>query len=209
MKLTKEIRREQAQLRRDEIVQRLELNAKKSGELVEFLGADEFEASLAATDILLKRGSETLDALLAGIRHSNGRIRASCALLMDHLGDDRCSESLCEALKGDPLEAVRRCALHSLACQACKATPLTCDLIEPILNAALSDRSKQVRRRALQYLVGQPPDARVVEVMNRILRTDRDDTILLRAERALEWHRPSLIQNGIGSDAHSHAPTQS
>jgi HEAT repeat protein len=158
-------------------------------QLVELLGDDDFQVAGAASDALFTRGKAALDALIDGLKHVNGRVRASCALLMDHLGDDRCAEPLCHALRHDPLEAVRRCALHSLACQNCKECPLQADVIGPILEAALTDRSKQVRRRALQYLVGQRPDARVLAAVETIRQKETDPVLLLRARRALEWHQ--------------------
>lgn len=167
---------------------RQNVEAWNTEELVDLLGGGDWETSRAAWHALFARGKATLDALVAGLSHPSGRVRADCALLMDHLGDDRCVEPLRRVLRGDPLEAVRRCALHSLACQDCKECPLNTDVTGPIIEAALTDRSVAVRRRAAQYLVGQRPDARVVAAMKTIQETQTDPILLRRAGRALRWH---------------------
>lgn len=188
MQHTRREKRQQARERREEIARQWEMDASPTPQLVEWLGEDDFEVSAAAYDVLFARGKLTLDALVEGLKHPLGRVRASCALLMDHLGDDRCTEPLRHALKHDPLEAVRRCALHALACQNCKECPLQADIIAPLLEAALTDRSKQVRRCAVQYLVGQRPDGRVIAAMRRLMEQERDPVLLVRAQRALHWH---------------------
>lgn len=185
-------RREEAQQRQAQAAESRQMQMRPTVQLVEWLGEDDFSTASASYNVLLERGQETLDALVTGLKHANGRVRASCALLMDHLGDDRCAEPLRLALQNDPLEAVRRCALHALACQNCKACPLQADIIAPLLLAALTDRSKQVRRRAVQYLVGQRPDGRVVIAMQALLERETDSVLLLRARRALDWHEQAF-----------------
>lgn len=159
-----------------------------SAELIEHLRATGSIEALAAWDTLMNRSKEALDALLNGLCHANGTVRAACALLRDHLGDDRCVEPLRRTLKTDPLESVRRCALHSLVCQECKECPLNANIIAPIMEAALTDRSLAVRRRAVQYLVGQKCDARVADAARRMLEKEADSALLSRARRALAWH---------------------
>ena len=184
----KQLRRQQAHNQRDHAAQAYEMDRLCAKQLVILLGDEDFPTTSAAYETLLAQGKPALDALIDGMNHSSGKVRASCALLMDHLGDDRCIEPLSRILKTDPLEAVRRCALHSLACQNCKVSPLQADIIPLILDAALSDRSKQVRRRAVQYLVGQNPDQRVVEAMHILISQSDDSSLVERAERARAWH---------------------
>lgn len=191
MENAKRLRQQQAQHQRAHAAQAHDMDRMSAKQLVVLLGDEDFPTTSAAYEMLLARGKFTLDALIDGLNYSSGKVRASCALLMDHLGDDRCTEPLMRILKTDPLEAVRRCALHSLACQNCKALPLQADIILPILEAALSDRSKQVRRRAIQYLVGQPSDQRVVEAMDILIaqiNQSNDPIFLERAKRARDWH---------------------
>lgn len=115
-------------------------------------------------------------------------MRRVCASLLDHLADPTAAEPLARVLKHDPIEAVRRNALHSLSCHDCKSVPLGVDVIGSLVDAALSDRSLAVRRRAVQYLVGQTPDSRAADAMQVILDADTDPILLRRAQIALGWH---------------------
>lgn len=190
MKTTRKQRemRERQQAEKRVLAQQLGMEALTPSQLVERLADENFQITRVAWDTLLTRGTAALDALAAGLNHPNRVIRRECALLMDHLGDDRCVEPLRLAMRHDPIEAVRRNAMHSLACQGCKACPLNTDVVGALLEAALADRSKQVRCRAWQYLVGQEQDARVVAAVDAIREMEQDPIILLRAERALAWH---------------------
>ncbi|GEM_PF-930984 len=188
MKNAKRLLQEQAQHQRNLAAKAHRMDQISAGQLVALLGNDAFPTASAAYETLMAHGKSTLDSLLNGLNHPNGKVRASCALLMDHLGDDRCAEPLIRVLKTDALEAVRRCALHSLACQRCKECPLETDVIAPILDAAMSDRSKQVRRRAVEYLSTQNPDPRVVEAMRLLISRESDPIIKKRAERTLTFH---------------------
>jgi len=159
--------------------------------LVELTGGD-WETMRAACRILLARGAPALEAVMAGLEHPNWRVRRCCASLLDHLADARAAGPLAHVLKHDPIEAVRRNALHSLSCHDCKAVPLGVDVIGPLVDAALTDRSLAVRRRAWQYLVGQPPDARVVAAARSVLGSETDQALLRRAHRALDWHTAGM-----------------
>lgn len=64
-----------------------------------------------------------VDGSLAGLRSQNARVRYDCAGALDHLADERCAEPLW-LLLSDPVPRVRRAALHSLSCEACKIVPL-------------------------------------------------------------------------------------
>ncbi len=185
-------KREQAALQMRAAAEQQRMPTMTSAQLVELLADPHRPTAEAAFDILNGRGTQALDAFLVGLAHPNGKIRAVSALLLDHHGDDRCAEPLRHALRHDPLEAVRRCAMHALACQGCKACPLQTDIIGALLESAFQDRSLQVRRRAVQYLVGQKPDARVVTGAQTLLATERDPILLLRARRMLEWHSSAI-----------------
>lgn len=156
-------------------------------EWVEKTGGD-WEPMRVACRVLFERGQSALPAVTVGLSHPNWRVRRACAALLDHLADPTAAEPLARVLKHDPIEAVRRNALHSLSCHDCKSVPLGVDVIGPLVDTALHDRSLAVRRRAVQYLVGQPPDSRVVDAMTAILAAETDPTLLQRARRALAWH---------------------
>ncbi len=129
-----------------------------------------------------RQDSEAIPALLAGLAHPNGKIRAACALLLDHVAADRCVEPL--------LRAVRRCALHSLICDGCKECPLNTDVISALLEVAMTHRSVAVRRRAVFYLSMQRPDARVTPFLHNLLATEQDAILRRRAQNALKQHPP-------------------
>jgi HEAT repeat protein len=149
--------------------------------------ADEFVAG-SARQALLERGRAVLPALTHGLlHHADARVRAACALLLDHLGDATCVTALIQAIENDPVEAVRRCALHALVCDGCKTCPLAADVVTPLIRCALTDRSLAVRRRAVFYLGRLPAagDVRSIAALHTILQSERDPILLGRARRAL------------------------
>lgn len=170
------------------------MNAMDGAVLVERLAQTQGLTEWAATDTLLRRGSESVPALLAGLSHASGKIRATCALLLDHVADDRCISGLLEAIRHDPRESVRRCALHSLVCDGCKECPLTTDIISALIEVAGNDRSVAVRRRAVFYLSQQRPDARVAPFLESLLAKEKDPVLLRRAENALKQHTRELVR---------------
>lgn len=60
--------------------------------------------------------------------------------------------------------------------------------IEALLAAALTDRSKQVRRRALFYLSQQRPDPRVPPALESLLSSETDPILRRRARVVLACH---------------------
>ena len=153
-------------------------------ELIERLGSEEFDQAQAAAERLFQQGGAALAALVAGLSHSNWRVRQQCAGLMDHLGDDRCIEPLRRALH-DPIAGVRRLAIHALGCQPCKLAPLRADIAGLLIERALSDPSIRVRRVAVHMLGLQPYDARAVTALQTLLARETDAPLLSRARRAL------------------------
>lgn len=181
-------KRSEAAARVDEAARARNMDALPPGDLVMILGERDTNVSGAAFGALLARGATaSLPALIHGLdSHASGRVRAACALLMDHLADARCVAPLTRAIKSDPIEAVRRCALHSLACDGCKTCPLPGDVVGPIAQAALGDRSLAVRRRAVFYL-GQRGhgDGRAEVALRTILAGASDADLRRRAQNAL------------------------
>ncbi|MBV9863712.1 MAG: HEAT repeat domain-containing protein [Abitibacteriaceae bacterium] len=192
VKLTQKKKQAQESLQRDigQVAQEHGLASLPGSELVELLAKREGLLEWAAIDTLLKRGSASVPALIAGLSHHKGKIRSTCALLLDHVADDRCVEPLINAIRHDPLEAVRRCALHSLICDGCKECPLTTDVIAILTEVAERDRSLAVRRRAVFYLSQQRPNARVAPFLQNLVETETDTVLLRRAANALQHHQP-------------------
>ncbi len=189
-------KRQQKQQRREEwtaavrqVAREADMEAMAGGELIGFLAGAGGLAEWAATETLLGRGSDSVPALLEGLSHSDGKIRAACALLLDHVADDRCIAPLLHAIRHDPLEAVRRCSLHSLVCDGCKACPLSTDVVNALIETARNDRSLAVRRRAVFYLSQQRPDPRVAPFLESLLAREMDMVLRRRAADALRQHR--------------------
>jgi HEAT repeat protein len=63
--------------------------------------------------------AEAFEALLAGSRHENPRVRWWSVQLLDHVPDSRAVAAFVERLD-DPVPRVRRNAAHALGCAACK-----------------------------------------------------------------------------------------
>ncbi len=138
---------------------------------------------------LLKTGQHAVlvTGLLAGLNHPEPRVRYNCALAMDHLADDRCGEPL-RALLEDAIPRVRRAALHSLSCEACKVAPLPVpgDLIETLIAKANSDPSIRVRRAAVGSLIESCPNTRVSKALAELEITQADADIRRQLKRALK-----------------------
>lgn len=156
-------------------------------QLVELLGAGERHIRSEATGVLFHRGPAALDALMEGLSRPNDLIRRGCVGLMDHLADNRCVLPLFHALQ-DPDEQVRRGALHSLTCQACKPSPLQGDIIEPLIERALTDLSLRIRRVATGVLGDHLPDARAAAALQSLLERETDSVLRSRARQALARH---------------------
>jgi len=156
--------------------------------------------TLAICDAIVARGEQAaiVDALLVGLRHPDARIRFDCAHALDHYADDRCAEPL-HLLLADPVPRVRRMALHSLSCDACKVSPLPTsanvgneagadggpDLAALIVTLALSDPSVNVRRHATSALAACCGDPRALDALRMLVATERDPAILREARWAL------------------------
>ena len=161
-------------------------------ELTERETEQELVARLAERDrawetfnALAARGRAAMGALLGGLEHRDAKIRAACALLLDHIADDRCIEPLLQAMRHDTNEAVRRCAMHALVCDGCKECPLNTDVVGALIESAQEDRSRAVRRRAVFYLSQQRPDARTGPALAALLAGEADPIVRDRAGRAL------------------------
>jgi hypothetical protein len=142
----------------------------------------------ALRDYLVEQGtySRLVDALLAGVDHTQPRVRFLVAQAMDHFADDRCVAPLRTMLK-DAVPRVRWAALHSLSCEECKLTPIAQndDLVELVSELALHDPSVRVRRVAAYSLGGSCYDPRAVAALEQLLASATDPATLRSARWAL------------------------
>ena len=149
---------------------------------VELLGSREFTQWYPAQVSLKERGVDALEAALQGLRHPNARIRAQCADILDHVGDERCVPALLE-LARDAVPNVRRRAIHALACQRCKAVPVCVDLTEVLLEFAFHDPDLKVRSEAVFGLAEQPHSQRIITALEGLISALEHASDLSRWER--------------------------
>lgn len=186
MRLTRKQRERREQI--GLVVEERGMERLDSSRLVDLLGETEGQTEHAAITTLVERSRSAMPALLAGLKHANRKVRATCALLLDHIADDSCIEPLRHAMRHDPYEAVRRCAMHALVCDGCKECPLHADVIGALLESLQYDRSLAVQRRAVFYLGQQPPDPRTTRALEDLLQHSTDPILRRRAATALEQH---------------------
>lgn len=138
---------------------------------------------LAVREVVVANGqhSPLVDGLLEGLKYTEPRVRYNCAAALDHLADERCTEPL-RKLLNDPVARVRRAALHSLSCDACKVSPLPNrdELTEKLIEMTLSDSSIRVRRVAVASLT-ENCDSRTLPVLQGLL--EDDDVAIQRTAR--------------------------
>jgi vesicle coat complex subunit len=154
-------------------------------QLIELLGSQDRGEQYEAYKALFTQGQAMLDDAMRGLKHENAKVRRACADLMDHLADDRCVLPLVELLNDD-VPRVRRQAVHSLACQRCKPSPLQADLTDTLIAIALNDPNLKVRGEAVFGLSYRPPDARIVAALERIIQVfEQVQPPLTKAQRSL------------------------
>ena len=134
-----------------------------------------------------KRLHLLVNGLLIGLEHGRPKVRADCAAALDHFADERCAEPL-RRLLSDPVPKVRRTALHSLSCNACKLVPLevTGDLVAQLIEMTLHDPSIRVRRAVLENLGASCGDPRALKVLEKIVSSESDIEMVRCAKRLLE-----------------------
>ena len=137
-------------------------------QLIEQLGSSNWTLKYEAEKTLDKLGSAATDAALEGLKHANPKVRRWCADFFDHHGDDRCVPALI-ALTDDPIDRVRWQAIHSLACQRCKATPLTADLTDLLIQKATNDPSLKVQGMAVFGMASQPQSEKVMAFLQGLI----------------------------------------
>jgi hypothetical protein len=110
---------------------------------------------LTATELRRVNVSEPAkQALIAGLKHPNSKVRWWCIQLMDHVADESYLLPLLEAAHTDPTPKNRRHAIHALTCESCKPDrqSLDVDLRSELADIAASDSDLSVRTMALEEL---------------------------------------------------------
>lgn len=98
---------------------------------------------------------EVFEALVRGTRHGNDVVRWWSVQLLDHSPDKRAFDAIVPLLE-DPVDRVRRNAVHALGCRVCKpdatATPDS-TVVRRIRSMASDDPNDKVRLEASATLV--------------------------------------------------------
>src|SRR5262249_54498982 len=146
-----------------------------------------------AVQLLLGAGPSAIPVLREGLTHPYWRVRhMSCRLLDDlPLDADLLGELRSLALT-DPNKRVRHQAWHAVTCRPCKPDGVDLPFEGAPLSAIaaeLRDRSLRVRRGGATGLlfaaVAADPDIdRTNDLIDLVLRTETDETIVTRARRA-------------------------
>jgi HEAT repeat protein len=94
------------------------------------------------------------EALIAGLKHQNSKVRWWCIQLIDHVGDESYLQPLLEAAQTDSTPKNRRHAIHALTCEVCKPNrcALDIDIRSELARIAEIDSDPSVRMMALQEL---------------------------------------------------------
>jgi len=98
--------------------------------------------------------NEAKQALIAGLKHPNSKVRWWCIQLMDHIADESYVPSLMEAAHTDPTPKNRRHAIHAATCKVCKPNRqrLNVDVRSELISIAQTDSDLSVQETALHEL---------------------------------------------------------
>lgn len=110
---------------------------------------------ITATELRkVKVSAEAKQALIAGLKHPNSKVRWWCIQLMDHIADASYVPPLLEAAQTDPTPKNRRHAIHAIVCEVCKPNrqPLNVDVRLELATIARLDSDISVRAMALEEL---------------------------------------------------------
>ncbi len=122
----------------------------------------------------------------AALRDPDPFARRAYLFFLDHYANDE-SMAVFGAALGDPVDFVRNAALHSLACESCKAGPMCAADVVPGLVATLEhDPSAELRTKTIPILFrlsGRASDAWVA--IERASHEDPDGLVRQAASDAL------------------------
>ena len=110
---------------------------------------------ITATELRKVKVTEAAkEALIAGLKHSNSKVRWWCIQLMDHVADESYFQPLLDAAQTDSTPKNRRHAIHALTCEICKPnrSALDLDLQSKLAEIAEFDTDPSVRMMALHEL---------------------------------------------------------
>ena len=131
---------------------------------------DQREAAFAE---LVAMGPPARFAIREGLRHANWQVRRWCAIWLDHHADAESLQALIPLLH-DPKSQVRLFAVHSLACEQCKAGENPIDVVPLLIERIHHDESIRVRRHATMMLSFQYAHPDLEGFFAQLLETETD-----------------------------------
>jgi hypothetical protein len=114
----------------------------------------------------------------AALDHPNPSTRRLCLLFLDHYANESSTAVFAVALH-DPVDFVRTTALHSIACESCRASALCVDDVVPDVVGVLErDPDPELRLKAIPTLLRLAGrDRRAWEAIGRAAEHDPDDIV--------------------------------
>jgi HEAT repeat protein len=114
-------------------------------------------------------------------------VRRDCLFFLDHYANDASTAVFAEALR-DPVEAVRTAALHSIACESCRAGDLgVADVVPAIASVLAADPNPELRTKAIPALLRlSGRDRGAWAAIELAAEQDPDDIVRGAAREALE-----------------------
>lgn len=129
-------------------------------------------------------GSELVALAVDGLRHPDWRVRRACCRLLDDLALTSESVVALEARLEDEHPAVRRNALHTLACDRCKPDGRCLDA-RSLFERLLDDPSASVRKMVVGSLEWKHNEPWAEALLERAARDDRSAQLRESARKGL------------------------
>lgn len=174
-----------------------ERRGERSRELVEALASPAPAERHAAWKELMEIGPSAREAVREGLRHGNFEVRRWCALWIDRHADPESLRALVPLLR-DPKAKVRLFAVHSLACDRCKADENPVDVVPLLIERIRHDESIRVRRHAVAMLAFQHAHPHLEGFFQELLDTETDRRLHLHAGLGLLRCRERAGGRGSG-----------
>ena len=118
-------------------------------------------------------GPAARSAVFEGLGHGNWEVRRWCAIWFDRNPDPEALEAMKPLLR-DPKSQVRMFALHTLACDRCKAGESPIDAVPLLMERIRDDESIRVRRHAVMMLAFQHAHPDLEAFFQELLDTETD-----------------------------------
>ena len=144
-----------------------------------------------AERLLSAAGGAGLKAIEIGLQHRSVKVRKACAQYLDHHADAESGIALKAALH-DPVPGVRAMAVHAIACERCKSTPLDPAILRTAIGM-LKDPGPEVRSQTAWTLGFRIDDVEVRTAIVRHLAVETVARPLWLARNALALHARDMF----------------